>query len=441
MTSLSRDDVRLLFMREGKIAAAVWPWLEEEPPVLVRAHLLALIEAAGPSYSNLVEDDRDALLATFLAAARKARTPGRAEADGPLGSAPEAVQARFSATLETAELSSAAREAAWGAPSTAALAVVESISTDPGAGVSDEDAAEVYRDIGRLTAPLWITGKWDDVPPITLAASAALDGAMHAVLRPSRRFDESRSEFHTPSVDDALSGLNRILLDSLAASQRIYFTDHPVGGRLPSDPGERHTEAHRRAEQRAKETQRAAAAVDLIVEPILDSVVQYAHAQADLAAQREKRELDAQIAARALYGYERPEPQRYGVSPRGAELWVTDALRWLGEHDAYATRQSADGGMDIVSSRLAVSVKHYAGAVPVEEVREIFGVATVSKLNAVLWTSGTLTESARQFADVAPVAVVNYNVETASWSGLNAAGHALLAAFETQEHSVPGTGE
>ncbi len=65
----------------------------------------------------------------------------------------------------------------------------------------------------------------------------------------------------------------------------------------------------------------------------------------------------------------------------------------------------------------------------------------MNKLSAALWTSGTLTDSARQFADVAPVAVISYDVETASWSGLNEAGQALLAAFETGDHSVAGAGE
>lgn len=98
---------------------------------------------------------------------------------------------------------------------------------------------------------------------------------------------------------------------------------------------------------------------------------------------------------------------------------MADALRWLGVDGVYVTLHTADGGVDVLTDEFAISVKHYSGAVPVEEVREIFGVATVLKKTPMLWTSGTLTLSGAEFAAVAPVAVFQYEVETASIAPTN----------------------
>ncbi|HCJ49284.1 MAG TPA: hypothetical protein DHW40_08140 [Microbacterium sp.] len=77
-----------------------------------------------------------------------------------------------------------------------------------------------------------------------------------------------------------------------------------------------------------------------------------------------------------------------------------------------------------------MSVKHDSGEISVEEMREIFGVAVASRRTAVLWTSGALTEQARHFADLAPVAIVAYDVERARWAGANDPGEAFLTGFD-----------
>ncbi|MEV7528414.1 restriction endonuclease [Agrococcus sediminis] len=75
-------------------------------------------------------------------------------------------------------------------------------------------------------------------------------------------------------------------------------------------------------------------------------------------------------------------------------------------------------GVDVVSDLFAVSVKNYSGSVPVEDLREIFGVATLMGKVAVLWTSGSLTEAGRAFAEVAPVHVVRYDVLSGEFEGI-----------------------
>ena len=148
-------------------------------------------------------------------------------------------------------------------------------------------------------------------------------------------------------------------------------------------------------------------------------------AQAADARERE-RLLAARAERTARADYLQPVPQPDGVSARGAELWVAEALRWLGAEDIVVTQHSGDGGVDVLTSEYAVSVKHYAGSIPVEEVREIFGVSTVMKLTPPLWTSGSLTQGGDAFADAAPVAVFRYTVETARISALNRHAQELL---------------
>lgn len=318
------------------------------------------------------------------------------------------------------------------------VAIVASLCASPDRGVSESDAAILYREVGRLTAPLWLTGELDHIPDLTLISVQSLDATIGPVLNPERRFDGTRSEFRLPAHEEVMKLLHGELFNSLRAARGLYFADHPGGGRLPADPHARRIEEERRARERASLVERASQAIDEIVEPLFEAIGAYVSSRADEAAAQEAAAQADLVAARAAAGFARPEPQRYGVSARGAELWVADALRWLGEHDAEVTPPSSDGGVDVVSARLAVSVKHYSGTVPVEEVREIFGVAAAKGLTAALWTSGTLTETARQFADLAPVAVVHYDVETGRWSGANAAGEALLAGFDTgSERGVP----
>lgn len=114
------------------------------------------------------------------------------------------------------------------------------------------------------------------------------------------------------------------------------------------------------------------------------------------------------------------------MSARGAELWVADALRWLGAENVEVTQQSGEGGVNVLTSEYAVSVKHYIGMIPVEEVREIFGVSTVMKLTPMLWTSGSLTRAGAAFADLGPVPVFHYRVETAKVSAVNQHAQELL---------------
>ena len=71
-------------------------------------------------------------------------------------------------------------------------------------------------------------------------------------------------------------------------------------------------------------------------------------------------------------------------------------------------------------------MKHYAGSVPVEELREVFGVAITMGRLPELFTSGTLTQAAADSSSLAPVAVVRYVVETCALTGMNEEGIRLI---------------
>jgi hypothetical protein len=217
------------------------------------------------------------------------------------------------------------------------------------------------------------------------------------------------------SDDDRLEGVLSAQWGMQLAMSRISTFTHEGDKPLPSDLGSRSVEVARRKEERERLVAKKWIEVQSLIGPIMERAGEIAHAKAE-----------ASKADRPQSGYPAPEPQRYGVSARGAELWVADALRWLGATDVEVTQQSGDGGVDVLTSDYAVCVKHYAGTIPVEEVREIFGVSTVMRRTPMLWTSGSLTLAGAEFAEVGPVPAFHYDVETATILALNQHAQDLL---------------
>lgn len=130
-----------------------------------------------------------------------------------------------------------------------------------------------------------------------------------------------------------------------------------------------------------------------------------------------------------------PDPQPYGVSHEGAEHLVAAWMRHLGVLDAEVTRLSGDGGIDVESDRYVAQVKNYAGTVPVEELRALHGVAVLEGKGAILFTSGSMTKDAAEFAERADIVVIRYNAVEATIQGLNHLG--AIAAAEGLESFGP----
>ena len=127
----------------------------------------------------------------------------------------------------------------------------------------------------------------------------------------------------------------------------------------------------------------------------------------------------------------RPEPQPYGVSNYGAEALVADWLVYLGCKEVVLTQASQDGGVDVETSAHLCQVKYYKNnPVSVQEVREIFGVASAAGKAAMIFTSSDLTAAAYEFANQVGIIAVQFNVEESFLVGLNSFGKELLEKGE-----------
>lgn len=150
-------------------------------------------------------------------------------------------------------------------------------------------------------------------------------------------------------------------------------------------------------------------------------------------AEREAEEAEARaVAAASLAAWQRLHPAPpacpYGVSAEGAEAWCRDWLVHMGMLEAEATPLSGDGGVDIVSPRHVVQVKHYVGSVAIAELRELVGVAAVEGKKAVFMTAGTFPSQAELFADRAGMLLFRYDVVTATVEGVTDASRQVLQA-------------
>lgn len=152
-------------------------------------------------------------------------------------------------------------------------------------------------------------------------------------------------------------------------------------------------------------------------------------------------ELEAEKEAERQFRLNRPatapDPQPYGVSHEGAEHLSAAWMRHLGVLDAEVTAFSGDGGIDVDSLQFVAQVKNYTGAVPVEEIRALFGVATIEGKRAVLFTSGILTAAGAEFADRAGIIVIQYNAVEGTLRGLNDLGRKAVAVELTAALNHP----
>lgn len=157
----------------------------------------------------------------------------------------------------------------------------------------------------------------------------------------------------------------------------------------------------------------------------------------DLVARAAEAEAVLATAAQSLSAWQdlHPAPPAcpYGVSPEGAESWCRDWLVHMGMLGAEVTRLAGDGGVDVVSARHVVQVKHYTGAVSIAELRELVGVAAVEGKKPVFMTSGSYPAQAEEFADRAGMLLFRYDVTTASVAGATAVSQLTLRSGFLEE--------
>jgi hypothetical protein len=102
--------------------------------------------------------------------------------------------------------------------------------------------------------------------------------------------------------------------------------------------------------------------------------------------------------------------------------------KWLqskGERSAEVTKDGADGGVDIRSNQYVAQVKNYKGSVPVQAIREIYGIASAEGKTALFFTSGNYTKASLDFADSVKMPLITYDATLSRFTGANLQGRML----------------
>lgn len=426
MLSLSRMQIRKVFLSEGKIGGAFWNEPGDALPETLTSHRACVAELLSHAIEELDTDDLRALDKVYLLGARGTRT-------ATIMDAPNSMLDPSTVAIRIADLVGSPEEggvlaipndplARWCDASETIASAVEALSDGSAAEVSSSDALTLYGEIGRLVAPLAIPGNEPLFPEIGESTRRYIDILVMTRLAHDSVYDNSRNMYVDTGFAERQDEFLEHLVGVMMATQKEFFRSYPVGLSLPTDEAAQSREIAHRVQIREAVESRCDASLNALVQPIVDAI----EAEKEFDARAEAQRQEARDAA----GLPHPGQQPYGVSPRGAELWVRDLLRHFGAADAEATRSSNDGGVDVICESLMVSVKNYAGSVPVEEVREIFAVATVAGKQAALFTSGTITDSGLAFANVAPVALIQYDVRSATIKAINEEGIGLLEILE-----------
>jgi hypothetical protein len=118
-----------------------------------------------------------------------------------------------------------------------------------------------------------------------------------------------------------------------------------------------------------------------------------------------------------------------GLTPKEAESYVSQMLKFYGLSGAKITRFSRDGGVDVESDRGVFQVKHQKAPVGVGVVREILGVASSKGKRAGVFAKTGFTKEATDFAETNGIVLFSY---TPSLKGRTKISEQLLiSGFET----------
>ena len=104
----------------------------------------------------------------------------------------------------------------------------------------------------------------------------------------------------------------------------------------------------------------------------------------------------------------RPLTPTETMSPREAEIFVANLMRYLGAAGTIVTRSSQDGGLDAESDSFAVQVKHHSKPIGVATIREIYAVAAVRQKTPVIFSRSGFTSGALDFGITNDVLMFQY---------------------------------
>lgn len=114
---------------------------------------------------------------------------------------------------------------------------------------------------------------------------------------------------------------------------------------------------------------------------------------------------------------------------RHAEIATAEWLRAQGVIDAQPTRHTRDGGEDVTSARYAAQTKHWKANVGARDIREIFGVASAGRKQAMVFTRTGYTRDALEFAEDAGVALFVYSEDWEVTAASSSAKQLLATGF------------
>lgn len=97
-----------------------------------------------------------------------------------------------------------------------------------------------------------------------------------------------------------------------------------------------------------------------------------------------------------------------GLTPKEAEIYVSQMLNFYGLAGVKVTRYSRDGGVDVESDKGVFQVKHQVAPVGVGVVREIFGVAASTGKRAGVFAKTGFTKEAIEFAERNGIVLFSY---------------------------------
>ncbi|WP_084079259.1 restriction endonuclease [Demequina sp. NBRC 110057] len=416
MTPFAMQELQVFFSDEGDLAAGCWDRDSHVMRAAVSEHRRDLLELTAGVLAPLAPDHVAAVIRCYDEKVYAARDSDKATVSRALLMRPS-TRERLTAWQNRTGIGASSAEDRWFTPVREVLDLVPRIVGDDIGDASESDMKSVYRELGRLSGPL-NTQSTDEDPFEDWLNALSLVGTATFQSRPD--FDPSTLEpipyWNARRIQIAVG----LAQDARADAAKNFRLAHPETP-LPVDQERLEAEVVFRRAERQRIRMRALDAVAILMDPILSA------AEALTARMEAERTAAATLKATSRIAVPHPGALPYGASPRGAELWVRDLLRHLGATEAEVTQQSSDGGVDVICKDHLVSVKHYSGSVPVEEVREIFAVATLEGKLAAMWTSGALTSAGVEFAERASIAVVHYDIETGTHEAVNSAGLVMLA--------------
>lgn len=248
-----------------------------------------------------------------------------------------------------------------------------------------------------------------------------------------RRYEEARREGRrtaefTKVRDQLLAGLEPEYDSAILSDDEIEILSSTVGESV-----RKQKEAARKWEEQEVAKAKKEKEVARITQQLLDKA-EHLEFDQSLISEKDLEEIKIAISTEKyqwLNSRVRPAPQPYGVSTYGAERLVADWLVYLSCQEVVLTQASQDGGIDVETAHHVCQVKYYKNqGVSVQEVREIFGVASALGKVAMVFTSSDLTAAAYEFANQVGIITVQFNVENSFLVGLNYHGEQLLIEGE-----------